>query len=49
MTRRVKTPEGVLVFRVAALPHNEITEVDGLVVTNVTRTLIDLAALNLPR
>lgn len=44
-TRAFKVTAGVRIYRVKAVPHNDITEIDGLDVTSVTRTLVDLAVL----
>ncbi len=45
ITRRMRIPDGVSLYRVKALPHGEITTVEDLSITSVTRTLVDLAAL----
>ena len=42
--RRMRVPNGVRLYRVKALPHGDLTSVDDLSVTSVTRTLIDLGA-----
>jgi len=42
--RRMRTHDWFRVYRVEALGHNDKTEIDGLPVTKVPRTLFDLAA-----
>lgn len=41
--RSQRDPEGVVVHRVPALHPDDVTTVDGIPVTTVARTLIDLA------
>lgn len=43
-TRRMRTQDWFRVFRVEGLGHNDKEEIDGFTVTNVKRTLFDLAA-----
>jgi predicted transcriptional regulator of viral defense system len=43
-TKRLRSPPGIVVYRAEYLAHNDLTEIDDLPVTNVARTLFDLAA-----
>lgn len=47
-TRHVEPPPGVRIFRIGALLAREVGRVDGQRVTSVERTLLDLAATELP-